>query len=83
MSPQTHYLGAFLTVDRRGYQRAVCGVAIHLREHSTQPTCPTCATWLADDDAGFASVANLGPCEHPVPVKPDSDPTRDLAERRR
>lgn len=57
---KTHYLKAFAPVFRGRAprrQQAACGLYIEASEHSTEPSCPTCASYLqreADHDAEIA-----------------------------
>ncbi len=49
----THYTTSDAIVDRRGNARAVCGRIASERhgETSNEPTCETCAQWLAKREA--------------------------------
>jgi hypothetical protein len=69
----THYIPSFTTVNRRGQQMAACGAPVTEAAYATEPTCPQCAAWLAQDAADFAATeaATFDPPPVRLPAEPD------------
>lgn len=68
----SHYLPAF-TVRRAHLQKAVCGVMVDLRQHSTEPACAACQAWLeqepVSDREGDACSSRCGWCGRCSPAE--------------
>lgn len=60
----THYLPVF-TQQRARTQRAVCGVYVAPKEHSSEPTCPDCRAYLERQEAEDADTAAALEAEYP------------------
>lgn len=54
----THYIPAFTRENGR-VQQAVCGVYVHKRDHSVQPTCLDCLKYLVAEDAKSAQYGSV------------------------
>jgi hypothetical protein len=84
MSARTsHYIVAF--TERNGpYQLAACGLWVRADEHSAEPTCDSCKTYVEDASSGATAEEVFGTFDPADVVKHQPfDPCSDYSERRR
>jgi hypothetical protein len=79
----THYI--LPLTERNGrFQLSACNIWVREDEHSTEPTCATCAKYLIEDSRELSVEDVFGTFDPSTVVKHKPfDPCSDYAERRR
>lgn len=72
---QTHYLPYFMVKQGDTVAYAICGTVIDTREHTNEPTCPTCKAYVEAEANDTRTVEDVFGTSDPSTLVPsDYDP---------